>query len=145
MGGSNPWPTPKTKGKDCSKPPPDQPKSWKDTWVKYVVAGVLTGIFVAIFLYVADKVGSMWGALIASIPVSLFAAILFVKEERLHTFAFALILGSIAYFVSAVVFLSLSACTSLNRWVILGISFVVWAIVIGVLFWWFRDALRDEE
>jgi drug/metabolite transporter (DMT)-like permease len=128
---------------DCSDP--DQPKSWKDTWIKYLVAGVLTGIFVAIFLWVADRVGSMWGALIASIPVTLFAAITFVKESRLHTFTFALILGSIAYFVAAVVFLSLISRTSWSRWVVLGAAFVAWAIVIGILFWWFRDSLKDHE
>src|SRR5680860_1038301 len=118
------------------------PKS--SVW-KYVIAGVLSGIFIAAFLWIADRIGSMWGGIIASIPVTLFAAIIFVRSDRLHTFTFALILGTIAYLVAAFIFFLLCTRTGLSKWANIGIALFFWAIVIGALFWYFRNKLKDTE
>lgn len=122
-------------------------KSWfTNSYWKYIIAGVISGIFIAGFLWVADRIGSMWGALIASIPVSLIAGIVFIQQEKLNTFIFALILGTIAYLTAAAIFFML--CNGLGgfgKWTILFISLVVWVIVIGVLYYFFRESLKDEK
>lgn len=127
----------------------NSPKNSKDWWStsiwKYVIAGVLSGIFIAGFLWIADRFGSMWGGIIATIPVSLIAAIIFIKPERLHNFTFALILGTIAYLVAAVVFFV--SCTSygFGKWANLGIALFAWLIVTAVLFYSFRGRFCNEK
>ena len=125
--------------------PPKKPNGWSNSAWKYVIAGVISGIFIAAFLWVADKIGSMWGALIASIPVSLVVAIIFIRADRLHNFIFALILGTIAYLVAAVIFFVLCTSTGINKWVNLIIALIAWIIVIGFLFWSFREELKDKN
>ncbi len=119
-------------------------QGWRQSWIKYLVAGVLTGIFVAFFLYIADHVGSMWGGLIATLPISLITAIFFIKASRINPFMFALALGSIAYFFAIAGFIFLSGWSS-NKWVIIGLSLLIWTIIIGLLFWYFSESLKDHD
>ena len=124
---------------------PEKPSWWSTSVWKYVIAGVLSGIFVAAFLWVADRVGSLWGGIIASIPVSLIAAIIFVRADRLQNFTFALILGSIAYLAAAVTFFYLITSTCINKWISLIIALIIWIIIIIIIFWSFRENLRDKN
>lgn len=121
----------------------DSKHSTNSPW-RYVIGGVVSGLFIALFLYVADRYGSVWGALIATIPISLIVATFFLPKGKSSTFIFALMLGTVAFLLANVIYVLLLKCSGLNPGMILGISIIVWAIAIWIIYSGFWNSLQDH-
>jgi hypothetical protein len=112
---------------------------WKNGYVKYIVAGALTGLLIGIFLWLADRVSTVWAAVIATFPWYLFAAAIFLNSDSktLSSFLYYLILGTIAYIFAVVAFL-IALQNGCGKWVAVAYSIAIWVAVLGSLLFLFH-------
>lgn len=119
-------------------------KWWESTLSRAIFAGILAFIYIALFVWLADKAGPIAAGIFGAIPGTLLAAIFFERPDRVPSLVFALILGGLASLASAVVFYWLITSCDTDKRTVLLLSILIWIVVIGVLFFVFRDKFHND-
>lgn len=112
-------------------------------WWKTVLTGIIAGILIITVLIITQSVSLFWGVFLFVIPISAGIVVYSLNDAVLTTFVFFMMLSGFSFAI-AISSMYVLLTNNYSRAAALISFYLIWLILTGLLFYAFRDKLKQK-